>query len=483
MGVSPRDSLEELYRSVIEASEDFVFVLDLDGKVMFANTKCIERFGDLIGKPYTPSVLPEYQGIAKENFERRQKGLELDPYQIEVLDKHGTRLWVEVSGSPLQIEGKTQGLVYFIRDITERKQAEQALRESEEKFRGLAEKSPNMIFINKKGRVIFANEKCEETMGYTREEFYSPDFDFMALIVPEHRELIMREFQRHMKGEEVKPYEYTLVTKDGRKIDVIQTTRLIQSEGETAILGILTDITERKKAEESMKWQLMKFRIEKGNSYLVKEAKPTVSRDVYLDLIKCGFSGTILSRRRSEDIKEVFGEETEVFWIAEKAGEKIIAPDLEEIKFLIEKLPPGNTVVFLDRLDYLIVTNGFENTLRFIQNLTELFYLKRWVLLIVLDANTLGKREMGLLENETNPVKPRHSLELDEDIYEILKYVYKEGKAGRKPAYSDVGLECGITKQTTRKRIEILKGEGYLIDKKKGRYKILELTEKGKYLF
>ncbi|MCJ7577018.1 MAG: PAS domain S-box protein, partial [candidate division Zixibacteria bacterium] len=57
-------------------------------------------------------------------------------------------------------------------------EAREALSESEEKFRTLSEQSPNMIFINQKGRVIYANAKCQEVMGYKKEEFYSPNFDF-----------------------------------------------------------------------------------------------------------------------------------------------------------------------------------------------------------------------------------------------------------------------------------------------------------------
>jgi PAS domain-containing protein len=77
-------------------------------------------------------------------------------------------------------------------EIAERRVAEQVLRESEEKFRNLAEQSPNMIFINRGGRVVYANRRCEELMGYSREEFYSPDFDFRDLISPEHREMVGR---------------------------------------------------------------------------------------------------------------------------------------------------------------------------------------------------------------------------------------------------------------------------------------------------
>jgi len=124
--------------------------------------------------------------------------------------------------------------------------SEKPLLESEGIFRILAEQSPNMIFINLNGKIVYANEKCEAVMGYTREEFYSPEFDFLSLIAPENRDLILANFKRHMKGEENPIVEYTLITKDGKKIEAILTTKLIEYEGERAILGTVTDITKYK---------------------------------------------------------------------------------------------------------------------------------------------------------------------------------------------------------------------------------------------
>jgi PAS domain S-box-containing protein len=138
-------------------------------------------------------------------------------------------------------------------DSTDCDDIELALKRSEEKFRTLAEQSPNMIFINKKGRIVFANKKCEEMMGYKLKEFYSPDFNFLSLIAPEHIDLIKKLFAKHMKGHEVPPYEYALLTKKGERIETIITTKLMDFEGEKAILGIVTDITKRKEAEKALR--------------------------------------------------------------------------------------------------------------------------------------------------------------------------------------------------------------------------------------
>ena len=146
------------------------------------------------------------------------------------------------------------------RDVSERKKAENAIRESEEKFRNLAEESPNMIFINQMGKVVYANKKCEEAMGYTREEFYNPDFNFLKLIAPEYRKMIGENLKKHNSGKELLPYEYELITKEGKRIESIITTKLISYGGEKALLGIITDITEWKKAEKELKESEEKFK-------------------------------------------------------------------------------------------------------------------------------------------------------------------------------------------------------------------------------
>jgi len=136
-----------------------------------------------------------------------------------------------------------------------RLEAEESLRESEERFRSVAEKSPSMIFINQGGRVVYANPRSEELLDYTVEELCAPDFDFRSLIAPESAEIVSEMFARHARGEEIEQYEYTLVTKDGRRTEVINATRLIRYGGKPAILGVVTDISDlvrtRRALEES----------------------------------------------------------------------------------------------------------------------------------------------------------------------------------------------------------------------------------------
>ena len=212
-------------------------------------------------KPAGIAGTPAFQLIHPEDRERIKRVVATlfetrSPGKAEFRYRHanGHFIWLETTGNLITSEkGAVEGIVLVCRDVTERVRAEKALRESEEKFRSLAERSPNMIFINKRGRIVYANMKCEELMGYRREEFYSPQFEFLKLIALESRDRVKQNFMKHLAGEEVPPYEYTLVTADGRHIEAIHTTKVIDFEGEAAILGIITDITERRRAETALR--------------------------------------------------------------------------------------------------------------------------------------------------------------------------------------------------------------------------------------
>jgi PAS domain S-box-containing protein len=276
--------------AVIENMSDVVIVLDAQNRIVDLNPAAQQAIGraaaEIIGQP-APQVLSDWPDLVE-----RYRGV-TEAHSETVLREGEAQRAFDLRISPLRNQqGRLIGRLVVLRDITERRQAEEALRraydelemrvqertaelakanealqvevtervqaeealrESEEKFRSLAEQSPNMIFINKKGKIVYANEKCEETMGYTREEFYSPDFGFLTLIAPDSMDLVKASFSRHMKGGGIPSYEYALITKEGKRIEAIIATKLMKYGGESAILGIITDITERKRAEEALR--------------------------------------------------------------------------------------------------------------------------------------------------------------------------------------------------------------------------------------
>ena len=244
---------EENYRNVIERANLGVIVTQ-DGLLRFANRRVSEITGyppeEAVGTPFIDYLHPDDRTEALEAY--RNRDISEDTFfPFRVITREGETRWIEVNGVAIEWGGSPASL-HFIYDITERRLAEERVRETESMILGLAEQSPSMIFINRGGRVLYANRICEEVMGYTREEFYAPDFDFMTLIAPESAALIRENYGRHLRGEEVPPYEYALLTRDGERLDAIISTKLVSYGGDTSILGIVTDISERKRMEKSL---------------------------------------------------------------------------------------------------------------------------------------------------------------------------------------------------------------------------------------
>ncbi len=242
------------YRTTIDSMRDAIHLVDADLNIILINEKLIDWSKELgleVGQPVGRNIFDLFPFLPDKVRDEYRRVLDTGKAMttVEMTQIAGRKIFTESRKIPVCEAGKVVKIITVIRDITSKKLAEDALRESEQKFRSLAEQSPNMIFINKEGRIVYANKKCEEIMGYKREEFYSPDFNFLNLISPQSMDLIKECFKTHMEGREVPPYEYTIISKAGERIDAINSSRLIQYEGGNAILGVITDITERKQQE------------------------------------------------------------------------------------------------------------------------------------------------------------------------------------------------------------------------------------------
>ena len=252
---------EERFRELAENIREVFWLFDwVNQKVIYVSPAYEEIWGRSVEDLYKryeewgESIYRDDLTYAEESFAKiaQSGGGEIREYRIVRPD--GTIRWISDKGFAINDEnGNVYRIAGIAEDITERKLAQRALQESEEKFRTVAEQSPNMIFINKDGQVVYVNQKCEEMMGYKRDEFYSPGFDFRTLIAPQSIETVRSSFEKHSTGKDIAPYEYSLINKKGERIEAIITTKLINYEGARSILGIVTDITERKKAENALK--------------------------------------------------------------------------------------------------------------------------------------------------------------------------------------------------------------------------------------
>jgi PAS domain S-box-containing protein len=254
---------EEKYRNILESIEEGYYEVDLAGKLSFFNDSICRIFGypksELNGRHLREFTDPETAKAGYDAFNRVYKtGFPFRDFSWEIRRKDGTKRYVEASASLMRdVKGRKIGFQGIIRDVTERKRAEVALRKSEEKFRKLVEESPlGVVLIGQDGRYDYVNPSFVDMFGYDLEEVSSGWQWFQrAFPDPEFREEIIETWKSDLEeigvGRSV-PRTFEVVCKDGSEKTVLFRPVALP-EGHQLV--ILEDITELKRAEEALKRQ------------------------------------------------------------------------------------------------------------------------------------------------------------------------------------------------------------------------------------
>ena len=262
---------EERYRKQFEEAIDAIFLADLGtGMIVDCNiaaSKLVEREkSEIIGKHQ--SFLHPAEDIKdgfSKTFKSHMTGESSDRLEDRVITKSGQIKDVAIRASKITIEGKEvmQGI---FRDITERKRAEQALRESEERYSTMANFSPNVVLVHKGGTIHYINESGIKILGYLRDEIIGKTvFEFIS---DDSKELVAKNMQRRISGEHVENYEVKVITKSKDIKYFLVNAAIIPYEKEKAFLVVLSDITERKQAEEKIRQKMSEMERLKKRLYI-----------------------------------------------------------------------------------------------------------------------------------------------------------------------------------------------------------------------
>ena len=247
---------EEKFRMVIENANDGILVAQ-DGMLMFVNPKMQEMLGypadEMTAKPFTEFIHPDDRAMVLDRHVRRLRG-ELEPnhsYQFRVVTRDGSILWVDIRGAMTNWKGRP-ATVNFLRDITDRINANSALRESEAKYRLVVENAGEGILIAQDGMLKFANPWILAIGGYTMDEMLA--LPFLEFIYPEDRPLVYQNYSKRMRGELEPSYVYSfrILTKAGEVRWVEMKGAQTAWEGKPALVNFLFDITQRKQADDAL---------------------------------------------------------------------------------------------------------------------------------------------------------------------------------------------------------------------------------------
>ncbi len=258
---------KELYRALVEAGAhigEAVILLQNTDKVeaahLFANQEWVRITGysleELTEISYFDLIHPRDRDAVAERNRRRLEGEDVPgPWEISIIAKDGTELPVEATGATLTYQGRPAAVGY-IRDVTERKKAEEELKESEGRYRAMAEAAERMgeaiVLLQNTDKVeaahLFANQEWVRITGYSLEEL--TEISYFDLIHPRDRDGVAERNRRRLKGEDVpSPWEISIMAKDGTELPVEGIGTPITYEGRPAVVAYIRDISERKRAE------------------------------------------------------------------------------------------------------------------------------------------------------------------------------------------------------------------------------------------
>lgn len=259
MAEEARSLAEQKYQDIFENAGEGIFQSTPDGRYLAANPALARMHGfdspeDLIRERTDISRDAYANPARREEFKQllEANGF-VRGFEFELCRKDETRIWVSINARAVRDD---QGAVKYYEgialDITERKQSQEALRQSEERYRELFENSRDAIYVHDLGgRYVSVNRAAEELCGFSRDEILGKHYS--NFVAPRHLKDARENFCRKLDAPLETTYEAEIVHKSGRRIPVEVSSRMIYRDGkEVGVQGIARDIGDRKRAQEAL---------------------------------------------------------------------------------------------------------------------------------------------------------------------------------------------------------------------------------------
>ena len=255
--------IEESFRLAFENMSDVIFVIGRDLKFIDISPSIEKVLGyerrEFIGHSITEMrrfLAPEALPLILKNARRILEG-ERVTASYKFLAKDGTARYGEVSSSPLVRGGQIVGLISIARDITERTQVEERLRQSEARYRELYDFLPLPVYeMDLEGRIVSGNQALYRTFGAS-EKILGDGVSYKDAIVSKSRDRAEHNLQGLLKGERIEETEHLFRRLDGSTFPGIAVTSVVEKDGRpVGFRGAIVDITERRQAEEKLRQTL-----------------------------------------------------------------------------------------------------------------------------------------------------------------------------------------------------------------------------------
>lgn len=245
---------EELYKKLIATLPDIIAITNIKGEILFLNEVGIrfsgyKNFEEVKTKNFIQFIAPSDKQRIIRNFKVALKK-NIGPQEYKFVNIHGEEFLFEIQREILTgSDDSPYGLIFSCRDITFRKKTEIAIAQSEEKYRTLMDSIQDGVFSIEGGIITYANRALAEMIGYEIEETIGTHFS--KFVAPEDMDLVFSNYKRRQDGLSAPAsYEWRMLHKDGRRIYVNMSARIVEYQGRKATIGTLKDVTHQKELEQ-----------------------------------------------------------------------------------------------------------------------------------------------------------------------------------------------------------------------------------------
>jgi PAS domain S-box-containing protein len=469
---------EELHRIILTNISDSVFLTDDLGNFTFICPNVDNIFGYSFEEIYKMKNISRLIGDDIYDPERLTKAGELRNIEKTITDKNGASHIVLINVKRVLI--KYGSRLFTCRDITEYKRVKQELSKNIQN-RKKVEKDLVLIFnlsgdlfsIMDKDLIHKFNPGWTTTLGYKVEELLGKPIS--QFVHPDDLDLT-QAIEKRMTAGAVVQFENRMRHKDG-SYRWLSWNSTMSDDGQ--IISVGRDVTAKKKEEDEIKRRLLKFKLQPGRTYLVKDHTPVNLAEAFKELLDIHYSGLAISRHGREFFSELGNNKFDYMWLADRGGVGTIKPNPLAIEHAIEGLH-GEHVIAIDGLEFLAAKRGMSEVLSLVSNLRELAFFNNHIILLGVDQNCLSRKDMSFIEKETLEMERYPEADLSEDAIALLRKVYERNSHGIKPTRTDLCRDLGISHPTVRKRIADLLAMEFLWEARSGRSTVVEMTEKGR---
>ena len=469
--------------SAITPSINAIAIANLNGDFIYVNNSLLKMWGydddkEMLGKP-----MVKFWQTWSNTTEVLDELVENGRWMEELVAERKDGLLFDVQLSANMVTNKAGNPICVVAsfvDITERRKTEgKAIRTKGHLHNIIDNISEIIISFDMNNQVTTWNKTAEHITRYKQKQVIGRHIT--KLDVFDNPQELLENLKSFSYGEKYGFDELILRTEDNNK-RVIRASLSPIENNKNQVIGVLfvgKDITHNPIAHgESLK----------GNSYLISDKNSEYALDLFMHLTTLGYKGLFITRANPEMIKStISSKDIQVLLLnRHKLGGFENIQDLGGLIAAIKEFSRRTTdsIILLDRVDYLITNFSFEEFVKSLYQINSIVAENKSILLFRLDPSLVDRRQMASIENEmsTLPNQRIEDVEIDDELYDILKYVSEQNQNNLIVSFKKVGKKFSIVSKTTTKRLRMLENKGLLSIKKQGRTKTVHVSKKGKTL-